>query len=218
MTSLLKTSLLGLAQTAVNSALALDPATLKRLARLEGKILHIEITAPHFDFYLEPGAHGIFLKQEFNEAADARIRGSAAAMTRVLTADNKATALFGKDISISGDMELSQQLQLILANLEIDWEAKLASWFGDVAGHQLGRGVRSLHRFVSRSGESLTRSAEEYLHEESRALPPRAELNHFYSEIEILSIETDRLSARIERLKKALADKDGKPKGSGALE
>ena len=122
-----------------------------------------------------------------------------------MNADNKTQALFNNQVSLSGDIELSQTLQALLANLDIDWEGKLAKVVGDIAAHQIGQQARILQRWGKSASQTLLLNIEEYLHEESRDLPPRAELEHFYRNIETLTLTTDRLAARIERLQQTLS-------------
>lgn len=202
------TALLGLLETTVNAALQLDPATLKRLDQLSGSVIAIECTSPQLTVFLRPHTDGFILQGQYDQTPDCSISGSAVALLKLMTADNKTTALFDHQIKLTGDLELSQKLQNLLADLDIDWEAKLAEYLGDIAAHQIGNQIRTLHRWGKSSSHSLLLDVEEYLHEETRDLPPRAELEHFYSEIENLALTTERLTARIARIQKTLSPKD----------
>ena len=202
------TTLLGLMETTINAALQLDPATRKRLGQLSGRVVEIECTSPQLTVFLRPHPDGLILQGQYDQTPDCRISGSALALLKLMTADNKTNALFGNQIRLTGDLELSQALQNLLADLDIDWEAKLADYLGDIAAHQIGNQVRTLYGWSKSASHSLLLDIEEYLHEETRDLPPRAELEHFYSEIESLALTTERLTARIERLQKTLSPKD----------
>lgn len=195
------TSLLGLMEAGLNHALQLDPATLKRLGRLSGSIIEISCTAPALTVFLRPHSQGIIMQGHCEHAADCRISGSALALLKLMTAENKNEALFDQQISLSGDTALSQSLQAILADLDLDWEGRLADYIGDIAAHQIGNQARSLASWGQQASRSMLANIEEYLHEETRSLPPRTELEPFYRSIEKLALATDRLSARIDRLK-----------------
>ncbi|MEH6358319.1 MAG: SCP2 sterol-binding domain-containing protein [Pseudomonadales bacterium] len=202
------TTLLGLMESTANAALRLDPASLKRLDQLSGRVIAIECTAPQLTIFLRPHCDGFILQGQYEQTPDCHISGSALALLKLMTADNKTNALLSNQIQLSGDLELSQKLQNLLADLDIDWEAKLAEYLGDIAAHQIGNQARTLHRWGKSSANSLLLDIEEYLHEETHDLPSRAELEPFYSDIEKLALSTDRLAARIERLQKTLSSKD----------
>lgn len=202
------TTLLGLMEAGLNHALQLDPATLKRLGKLGGQVIEINCTAPQLTMFLRPHAQGIIIQGQCEHPADCRISGSALALLKLMTAENKNEALFDQQISLSGDTALSQSLQAILADLDLDWEGRLAEYIGDIAAHQIGNQARSLKNWGRQASHSMLLNIEEYLHEETRSLPPRAELEPFYRGIETLVLDTDRLSARIDRLKNNLSSAD----------
>lgn len=199
------TALLGLMETTINAALQLDPASLKQLGQLNGRVIEINCTSPQLTVFLRPHAQGMILQSHYEHKPDCCINGSALALLQLMNADNKTQALFNNQVSLSGDIELSQTLQALLANLDIDWEGKLAKVVGDIAAHQIGQQARILQRWGKSASQTLLLNIEEYLHEESRDLPPRAELEHFYRNIETLTLATDRLAARIERLQQTLS-------------
>ena len=108
--------------------------------------------------------------------------------------------LINGNIQLTGDSKPLLELQSILHGLELDWEGELARLVGDVPAHELGRFVRQGLKVGRSVHESLLRQLEEYIHEEGRLLPPRAELEAFYEEVDELVQRTERLAARINRL------------------
>lgn len=199
------TTLLSFLETLVNNALKLDPGTLNQLADLQGSVIHIQCTSPLTDVYITPYAGGILLQGHQDEDADCKISGSAIALLRLVSAENKAEILLNEDLTITGDTELSQNLQAIVSNLDIDWEAKIAEFVGDIAAHEIGKQLRGLLKWGQHVTNSLVMDVDEYLHEEARSLPPRAELDSFYQSIEKLAMSTDRLAARIHRIEGIIA-------------
>jgi len=202
------TALLGLMESGVNHALQMDPASLQRLNRLCGRVIEVSCTAPALTVFIRPHSQGMILQGQYDHPADCCISGNALALLKLMTADNKTEALFDNQISLSGDLEVSQNLQNLLADLDIDWEGRLAEYIGDITAHQIGNQARSLHSWGKGASQSMLLNIEEYLHEETRDLPPRAELEPFYRGIDELALTTDRLAARIERLQKTLLSKD----------
>jgi len=136
-----------------------------------------------------------------NSPAVCHIKGDSISLLTLITATNKTDALFNSNLTLSGNTDTAQELQAILSGLDIDWEEKLSHWVGDIAAHQLGNQTRSLLRWSQQTLNSLILDTEEYLHEESRSMPPRLELESFYQDIEHLTVETDRIAAKLQRIK-----------------
>ena len=68
---------------------------------------------------------------------------------------------------------------------------------GDVPAHFLGQRVRGAIRWSRQAFQSLNANIEEYVHEESRALPGRRELEATFEDIDELNLRTERLEARL---------------------
>ena len=64
------------AETLVNGALKYDPATLRKMAELEGKLLLIESTLPPLKLAVETTSQGIMLHSNWHDEADTRVSGS----------------------------------------------------------------------------------------------------------------------------------------------
>ena len=87
---------------------------------------------------------------------------------------------------------------------DVDWEAPLVSSLGDVTGHQLARIVRGAFAWGRQATASLTRQLDEFIHEEARLSPPRLELEDFYSDVQALALQVERLESRAARLRQQL--------------
>lgn len=194
-------ALITLAEQGLNSLLSRDPVTLRALGQLGGRVVALEISSPvAMTLFLIPNNEGLQLQQHYGAAADAVIAGSASALLRLVSSDDKAVALFGKGVTISGDSGLANRLQSILADTDIDWEGLLADQIGDIPAHQAARLARQQGNYWRQTGSSLSHNLGEYLQEEARLLPPRAELEGFMADVDKLRQRTDRLDARLQRL------------------
>ncbi len=196
----LKSNVFAIIESALNSTLRLDPATLNRLSELEGKTFQITCTAPQISLLIQLRGDGIGVQPDTGSMADAQIEGDSSALMQLLIEPNKSDALFNRKLKVSGDTQAASQLQSILSNLEIDWEDKLAQWVGDVAAHEIGQQTRSLLNWGQQTVNSLLQNTEEYLHEEARSMPPRLEVEAFYNDIDTVALAADRMSARIKKL------------------
>ena len=79
---------------------------------------------------------------------------------------------------------------------------RVARWLGDVPAHALGEVVRGVSAWLGRAGAALRMNTAEYLQEESCALPAPLEAQAFYSDVERLRDDVERLAARLARLER----------------
>ena len=103
-------------------------------------------------------------------------------------------------LQVHGDTGLAHQLQRALDQLKPDWEAAMARYTGDVPAHFIGQRIRGAVKWSRSAFQALNANIEEYVHEESRSLPGRRELEATFADIDALSLRTERLAARLEQL------------------
>jgi len=187
-------------ETALNPILRLDPDLQSRLAALEGKVIAIEPEGLGLTLYLLPGASGVRVLDQYDGESTVCIRGTPLALVRQWRGQQSASGL-----AVEGDAAVGREFQTALSHLDIDWEEQLSRLFGDAAAHQAGRLWRGLQSWGRRTGDVLLRDSGEYLQQELRALPPRPAVERFLSAVDDLREDTDRLAARIERLRQRLA-------------
>ena len=96
------------------------------------------------------------------------------------------------------------QLQSVMTDLDVDWEAPLTEALGPVAGHQLATVIRAITRTSRKTHQRLKRQLSEFILEEVRLSPPKAEQNAFFSAVDDLVLRVDRADSRLKRLKKRL--------------
>lgn len=158
----------------VNLALEQNPAARERLTGLGDLHISIHVTQPRATLALRVHAGVVAIEPAADEPADLELAGSAPALLHL--AANPDTPIpgapFPGTITVAGDPELFAHLRAIQAELELDWEGKLAAHVGDTSAHLLGSGVCSV---LCGGNEVLTRSREllvNYLAEESPGMPP----------------------------------------------
>ncbi len=197
--STLLAALTGVIESALNHALELDPAGRRDLlAALDGAV-QIELTAPlALSVTLEGGAERVRVSSQPVESPALIIRGRPIAFAALATGDDRVIG--DGRLTVQGDTALAHQLQRALNRLSPDWEAALARHLGDVPAHFLGQRVRAAVKWSRHAFAALNANVEEYVHEESRALPGRRELEATFADIDELSLRTERLQARIDQI------------------
>ena len=206
-TTLQRSALNGLELT-LNRLLDMDPGISSRLAALDGKLVEIHVRGLKFRLYMTISGSGIYLQPDSGRPPDTTIAGTPLGLMRGGLGDQSRMSLFAGDMEISGDAETGRALKSILDDLDIDWEEQLSHLVGDVASHQIGNLVRGLRARSSEAAEALRRNLGDYLHEETRLLPNRYEVERFLRSVDVLRADTDRLEQRLKRLEEAARPAD----------
>jgi ubiquinone biosynthesis accessory factor UbiJ len=199
-----------LLETVINRALMwLDRDVFDALIEMDDRVVAVDVTGTGRRFVLRCGARGVELLESSAGPVDVCIAGTPGALARLVRAGEDADPLFEGEVAITGDVATAQRLKTILARTHIDWEELLSKAVGDVAAHQLGNAVRSARDWSSRARGTLLRDLGEYLSEEARLVPGRAELGAFMAAVDVLRDDVERIEKRVERLQRRRAERGG---------
>ncbi|WP_372866153.1 SCP2 domain-containing protein [Pseudomonas sp.] len=197
---MLSTALLAGVERGLNRVLALDSTALPRLARLSGRVIAVDCTAPALQLFILPSGEGLQLAGQWAGEADCRLRAPAASLLRLATSTDKTAVLHSPQVELDGDSAALLDLAGILQDLELDWEYELSRWLGPLASQLLGSHIRSRASWTGKILDSLRLNLADYLNEESRSLVGQREAEARFAELDRLKLDLDRLDARIERL------------------
>jgi ubiquinone biosynthesis protein UbiJ len=197
---MLHTAAILLIENTVNKIIASDTVTANALQALEGKVFEFIISDAPVHFFILPVVGGFEIQQTFAAQSDTQMRGSLTNFKQLLLSQNKSAQFFGNGLEISGDTQLAAKLQRIINNAQIDWQGLLANLTGDLIAHQLASVTSAATKQFTLTKNSLELNLSDYLQEEIRYLPARAEVEGFIEDIDDISQETDRLEARIRLL------------------
>ncbi len=188
-------------QTALNRYLDLDPESKKRLHKLQNKIVTIELLGPGLIFQLSFDEDRVQLNWDNFAKPDTYIKGSPLTLLHLSLTKGDRKQFFSDDVSIEGNLDLGQDVIDLFDHLDIDWEEYLSHCIGDVSAHQVGRFVHGLKKFNQRVYETLSQNVNEYIHEEVMLFPPREALQDFFTEVDELRMDVDRMEAKVMQLK-----------------
>lgn len=195
----LHAAITGTLELALNRALELDPPGRRDLLQALTGPVCFEVSEPvAMAICLQGTRRGVQVSGMRPDNPAVVIRGRPLALAALAIGDDQA--IRDGRLSVEGDTGLAHQLQQALARLDPDWEAALARYTGDIAAHFIGRRIRGSVRWSRQAMASLSASLEEYIHEETGALPGKRELEPTFEDIDQLSLRCERLAARVERL------------------
>ena len=197
-------------ETALNSALRLDPEAFKRLENFSDKVIAIELQGLDLTLYLLPGTNGINLMSQYPADPDTILSGTPLAMAKMALGPDASKILFAGEVTIRGDVESGQRFKRLLDELDIDWEELLSRYSGDIVAHKLGNLVRATTAWGQQTLTILGQDAAEYLQLEGQDLPLPGTVRQYLQAVDAVRDDTARLEARVARLRQhfsATADK-----------
>ncbi|MGB0449702.1 MAG: ubiquinone biosynthesis accessory factor UbiJ [Porticoccaceae bacterium] len=187
------------AEKLINAALEYDPATQRQIAALEGKLLLVESSMPPLKVAIEATSTGIMLHSNWQDSADTTVSGSLLAMLSLAIDNDQQISFAGTGISVNGDLDFLIRINNLMRNLNVDWEAALATVIGDIPAHILADTLRSSTTVAMDAGRRAKSAAAEIAQEELRATPSATEYQDFTQRVRHLSTEVERAAARINK-------------------
>jgi ubiquinone biosynthesis protein UbiJ len=173
--------------------------------RLEGKVLQIATGVGSLNAYLQVRDGELQLQPGTAAEPDAVLSGSPFGLARLGAGDDPQALIRGGHVRLTGNEDIAADFQALLDRVRPDWEEELAQLVGDIPAHQLGRMARGTLGWLDQAAASLSRSAGEYLTEESRSVAAAAEIEAFCTEVDELAAAVDRAAARVRLLQAARA-------------
>jgi len=172
----------------------------RRCRELEGRSFRIELDGLNLGLTLVSRGDHVALSR--TDAADACLSGSPGALVR-LAASGDESLLRSRAVRISGDPLVAKDFRDLIDIAAPDFEEELARLVGDVMARQAGNLLRGFGSWGLDAADRFSRTVAEYLQEESRELPARAEVEAFLDRVDRLAEDTARLEARLRRLEQA---------------
>ena len=187
-------------QAAFNHCLGFDSLSRGNFAKLQGKVIAIELTGLGVKVFLLPSEDQVAIRANHEGEADVTLSGTPFAFARMGMADDSADSIFQGDVQLSGDTALGSRFGEIIKELDIDWEEMASKVMGDVMAHKLGNTVRSGIALGRENFASSQQTLAEYLQEELRQLPVKEEVDDFLNDVDKLRNDVERAEARLKRL------------------
>ncbi len=192
---------LALLERGLNHTLRDSPAAARLLAQLNGQALALHAEELGRTLYLVAHPAGLQVLMQADRPAQATLSGTLFGLSRL--AAGSASGRLPPGVRLSGEIEVAEQFQRLLALARPDFEALLARTLGDALAHSVGTGLQRIGRWVGRSLFSLGQDASEYLRYETDLLPDRFEVTAWVDEVDRLRDDVARLAARVERLQQS---------------
>ena len=187
---------------ALNRFLSLDSQREQYLTPLNGKIIAVHLLPFKETLYLCPTTDSIQILDQSPQDPDPTLTGSVFAFGLMGLSQQPMRSIFSGDIVIEGDLHVGRKFQSLFSQLDLNLEGLLARYIGDQTAQSLSQFFKKGQHWSQDSLDTLKLNLSEFLQEETRDLPSAPEVEIFYSQVDDLRSDFDRLNSRIERLQK----------------
>ena len=189
-------------ESTLNVALTMDPRSVQLLAKLEDRVIAMNIESLGQLFYLLPPRDRVSIVVDHDQSPDIVIEGGLLAYARGATASAMGSPNPAQFLEINGDAHLVAVTRDILRSLQPDFEEQLSSLIGDIPARHAGNQIRSFAEWAEKVGQSIAVNTGEYLTEEKQLLVVRWRIDRFLIAVNQLRIDTEQLARRLEMLEK----------------
>jgi ubiquinone biosynthesis protein UbiJ len=187
-------------EAALNRIVDLDPDTRTALGALDGRAITLDFRLTPLAMRIAVDGDRLAIGPAFGGDSALRVTAAPSALLAMALSRGRDESTTPGRVDVSGDADLARRLERIARTFEPDFDEAFARVFGDVAGFQIARGVRSALATVRSGAEAFARDTAEYLSEEGRVIVPKAEVDMFLDDVDALRERADRLDARVKRL------------------
>ncbi len=192
--------------SALNKALSHDDEARKRLRRMQGMQMGVEISGPDLRFIIEVEHQLLKLAETEDDAISTWLKATPGGFMAVAASGGQMNA---GQLKISGDAETGHQFQQLFQSMKPDYEEAMSRVFGDVIGVQLSRVGRELSGWLRSAGSKMADTASDYARFEGHLVVDATELDEFLDAVDDLRDDVDHLERRANILLKQHSDEAG---------
>ena len=160
----------------------------------------IKCMAPKLSLYILFKKQSVQLKKQYEDFVDLKLTGTGLSFGAFSINVDEQVSFFDSGIDVSGDQEVLSQLQKLLKNLDIDWEAALSDIIGDIPAYAIGKSVRSSLQWKRNILKRTTEVAVEFGQEETQIIPSPVEAIDFADSVKKIQNEVERLNLKVNKL------------------
>lgn len=194
--------LFSLLELAGNKALSHDAASVARLEKLQGKTMALHIKKLELTVTVTPQKEGLEFSSHRPEKVDVTLSTTIGALIKISRDGLDNAELDAGELEMSGDPIVGQRFAQIMADLNIDWESLLAEHIGENPARAVTLAAIQTKDFANESRAKLHGFVSNLITEDMKVVASKTEVDLFLNAVDNIRADTDRLEAKLERLRK----------------
>ncbi len=182
-----------------NHYLSLDENSSKRLSKLSGKVVAVQIT-PLPTIYFNIESHQLDVLNHFEGQSDSQLKASVFSAVKLRDPNRLPELIKSGEVELTGDIRVIQQFAALFSDVEPDFEEKLSTLIGDAPAHLLVHQLQKLVEMIRVSSAQSVAKGAELAIEEWRIGVGKTEFNDFSCDISALKSQLNQFEARLKQL------------------
>lgn len=186
-------------ETSLNTFVNDDPALVRRLSRLKGQIIQVNLKE------LNKTLTFVFSQQidvlsEYEGQPDCYLSLNLSVLPELREQSNITKLIKQDKLILEGDIQLAQKFAQLMTDCKPDLEEWLSRVTGDVVAHTLVQGVKNVGGFVAKQATKHQNHVAQVLTEEWKIAPAPLEVAHFFDQVDDVKSSAARLEAKLNAL------------------
>ncbi|MEG3222025.1 SCP2 domain-containing protein [Vibrio gigantis] len=186
-------------ETSLNTFVNDDPALVRRLSRLKGQIIQVNMKE------LNKTLTFVFSQQidvlaEYEGQPDCYLSLNLSVLPELREQSNITKLIKQDKLILEGDIQLAQKFAQLMTDCKPDLEEWLSRVTGDVVAHTLVQGVKNVGDFVAKQATKHQNHVAQVLTEEWKIAPAPLEVAHFCDQVDDVKSSAARLEAKLNAL------------------
>jgi len=166
---------------------------------IAGNVVAVRVNDSSLATYFHIEDDGITMTGRYSSEPQVVISGSLLSLAKLAT-PGATEAIRDGSVELHGDARVAQSFQQLLRYARPDIEEELSNLIGDAAANSIGNFARRARDWGENARQTMQQNISEYLQEESRAVPRRAEVDAFRDDVNTLRDDVARFEARLNKL------------------
>ena len=183
-------------EKALNRVLHLDPDYHRLLRPLFGHSLKIVCTDLAGEWLVVPENDRLRIHGKSDLTASATLTGRSVDLLALAKSDQPQAILSSGKVSLAGDLKTLQAYQQFSEQLQLDWQGLIASVTNQTTASTLSGIFAKTASWLQETRQHNRQDCQEFLQEEVHQFPPREAVEDFFTDIQKLQCDLDRISAK----------------------
>ncbi|MCB5361755.1 SCP2 domain-containing protein [Vibrio sp. 10N.222.54.F12] len=186
-------------ETSLNTFVNDDPALVRRLSRLKGQIIQVNLKE------LNKTLTFVFSQQidvlsDYEGQPDCYLSLNLSVLPELREQSNITKLIKQDKLILEGDIQLAQKFAQLMTDCKPDLEEWLSRVTGDVVAHTLVQGVKNVGGLVAKQATKHQNHLAQVLTEEWKIAPAPLEVAHFCDQVDDVKSSAARLEAKLNAL------------------
>lgn len=186
-------------ETSLNTLVNDDPALVRRLSRLKGQIIQVNLKE------LNKTLTFVFSQQidvlsEYEGQPDCYLSLNLSVLPELREQSNITKLIKQDKLILEGDIQLAQKFSQLMTDCKPDLEEWLSRVTGDVVAHTLVQGVKNVGGLVAKQATKHQNHFAQVLTEEWKIAPAPLEVAYFCDQVDDVKSSAARLEAKLNAL------------------